>query len=183
MGDNVQKELDFLVYRLKQKDQEALSFLYDQYSANLKGVIYRFVNDDAIADELLQDAFLKIWDKINQYDSSKGRLFTWMLQLTKNIARDYLRSRSAGEAKKTGSLEDVTIKKEKELSGHLSVDSLGLEQVIKDLDKEDREVIELLYLKGYTQSEVAKESDIPLGTVKTRARRAMNYLRTKIHEI
>jgi RNA polymerase sigma factor (sigma-70 family) len=100
-----------------------------------------------------------------------------MLNLTRNLAIDKTRSREMGAARKTGRLEKLVSSKNEEtvVQGE---DFIGLAEVLKGLPQEQRLVVEYLYLKGYTQSELADESGIPLGTIKTRLRLAMNTLRT-----
>lgn len=155
-----------------------MSYLYDHYSAALFGVVVRIVKQEAVAEEVLQDIFLKIWDRIQYFDSSKGRLFTWMLNIARNQAIDKTRSREISQLRKTDDLENFVYQIDRTDFGQTSIDAIGLKEVMQKLPDEQRFVVEQLYLKGYTQSEVAEEFNIPLGTVKTRLRMAMNELRT-----
>ncbi len=170
-----------LIDSLKQKDQNALVYLYDHYSPALYGIIQRIVKSDHVAEEVLQDAFVKIWNNIHTYDQKKGKLFTWMLNISRNLSIDKLRSKEFTRQNKTDSLE-----------GNLSSLSPGgyVEQYIKDsglrnllqhLTPEQQMVIHLVYFEGYTHTEVANEFDIPLGTVKTRLRSALIRLRKILH--
>jgi RNA polymerase sigma-70 factor (ECF subfamily) len=127
---------------------------------------------------VLQDVFLKIWDKIDSYDSSKGKLFTWMLNIARNQAIDKTRSKEISKGKKTDDIDHLVGRIDKADYGEQKVDSIGLAEVLVKLPEEQRFVIEKLYLEGYTQSEVAEDFNIPLGTVKTRTRMAMIELRT-----
>ena len=142
------------------------------------GIIKRIVKEDEIAEEVLQDAFLKIWQKIDQYDPKKGRLFTWMLNVSRNLAIDKSRSQEINKESKTDSLENFVSKAESTGPIQLSIDTIGLPESLIQLPDEQRFVVEHLYLKGYTQSELAEEFDIPLGTIKTRLRLAMVQLRS-----
>ncbi len=169
-----------LVKGLRSKDKSSLEYLYEHYSAALYGVISRIIKNEDIAEEVLQDVFLKIWGRIHQYDSSKGRLFTWMLNLARNQAIDKTRSREMGNDKKTNDLDSIVSVLENKNSDQQSVDTIGLSEVLDTLPPEQKFVVTYLYLKGYTQSEFAKEFDIPLGTVKTRLRKAMIELRTQL---
>lgn len=169
-----------LVARLKAKERDALSYLYDHYSGALYGGILRIVKQEDIAQELLQDVFLKIWNNIGQYDAGKGRLFTWMFQLARNLAIDKLRSRSFKEQQKTDSVQNNVPKVDRQISNEQSTDSIGLDKVLTTLSDDQRQIIELMYMIGYTQSEIAKEYQIPLGTVKTRHRAAMQHLRKQL---
>lgn len=162
---------------LLRKDKSSLSYLYDHYADALLGVISRIVQDQDIAEEVLQDAFLRYWEKIDQYDSSKARLFTWMMRIARNLALDRLRSKGMKQQNKSDSISDNVYVLDKSQHTESSVDAIGLEEVLDELPEDQRFVIEKLYLQGYTQSEVAKEFNIPLGTVKTRMRSAMVKLR------
>jgi len=166
-----------LVARLREKDKAALELLYNRYSGALYGVIKRVVKNNDIADELLQDVFLKIWNRIDGYDASKGRLFTWMLNVARNQAIDKTRSREISKESKTGGLENLVGKVDKREFSEQPVDSIGVSESLLQLPEEQKFVVEHLYFKGYTQSELAEEFNIPLGTIKTRLRIAMIQLR------
>lgn len=154
-----------------------MNYLYRHYSHALYGVIFRIVKDDPVAEEVLQDGLLKIWEKIEQYDPAKGRLFTWMLNVVRNLAIDRLRTRERKEAQKTDGMDAHVHSVESEIRTEQSVDAIGLEHVIGQLDENHQLIIRLVYLEGYTHSEVAEEYDIPLGTVKTRLRNGLIQLR------
>src|SRR5277367_4391478 len=94
-----------IIKGLLRKEQSALEYLYGHYSSALYGVVHRLIKNEDIAQEVLQDAFLKIWDKINSYDPAKGKLFTWMLNLTRNLAIDKTRSKEMSKAKKTDDID------------------------------------------------------------------------------
>lgn len=173
----VRIEQNELVARLKNKDKEALSYLYDYYSAALYGAIVRIVNDEKVAEEVLQDAMMKIWDKIGAYDAKKGRLFTWMLNLCRNLSIDKLRSREIKKEQKTDDIADSVYSVERQNLIHQSIEAIGVKELLKNLREEEKLIIDLVYFKAYTQSEVSKEYDIPLGTVKTRLRMALKNLR------
>lgn len=166
---------------MKNKEQSALDYLYDHYSGAIYGVVFRILKDEETAEEVLQDVFLKIWDKIDSYDSGKGKLFTWMLNIARNQAIDKTRSRESSQRKKTYDIEYLVNKIDSQENSHLSVDAIGLKEVLLKLPEDQRFIINQLYLQGYTQSEVAEEFDIPLGTVKTRLRLAMNELRSLLN--
>lgn len=169
-----------LVRRLRAKDRTALEYLYDHYSAALYGAIFRIIQKEAVAEEVLQDVFLKIWDKFDQYDASKGKLFTWLLNVARHQAIDKTRSREISKDRKTDDIQNVVSKIDNEDYIEQRVDGIGVKDILKDLPKEQHFVVEHLYLKGYTQSELADEFNIPLGTVKTRLRLAMQQLRTTL---
>lgn len=162
---------------LKQKDEQAFNFLYDNYSAALYGAILKTVADVGTAQDTLQNVFIKIWKSFDRFDSSKGSLYTWMLNIARNTAIDVLRSSAFQQNQKTKNIEDNVYKDTQELMTNISVDGIGLQKVITKLKEEYRVIIELAYFKGYTQEDIAKELNIPVGTVKTRCRNALLQLK------
>jgi RNA polymerase sigma-70 factor (ECF subfamily) len=166
-----------LVQGLKAKDQKVFGYLYDRYSPALYGVALKVLNDESNANDVLQEVFLKIWRNIDRYDESKGRLFTWMLNITRNSAIDTLRSKAHKMDQKIQDIGDDVHLYTGNLTVHPSVDHLGLSKVLEKLTKEQRIIIDLAYYKGCTQEEISKVLEIPLGTVKTRMRNAIIQLR------
>ena len=154
-----------------------MEYLYDHYSAALLGVVARIIKKEELAEEVLQDVFLKIWDRIDSYDASKGKLFTWMLNIARNQAIDKTRSKEFSKSKKTDDIENLVSKVDRQDYTELQVEGIGLQEVLKQLPEEQRFVIDQHYLKGYTQAEMSEEFNLPLGTVKTRMRLAMKELR------
>lgn len=151
-----------------------MATLYDRYAAAMYGVIKKVVTDDAIAEDLMQEAFLKVWKAGAQYDASKGRLFTWLINVARNTAIDYLRSKRYKESIQTDELDVYSPVTERVTT---AVDHIGLKDVLSTLKPEQQEVLDLLYFNGLTQEQAAEELGIPLGTVKTRARTAIQVLR------
>ncbi len=172
-----------LVAALQRKDRSAFEYLYDHYSGALLGVISRIIKKEELAEEILQDVFLKVWDRIDTYDAAKGKLFTWMLNIARNQAIDKTRSKEFTKGKKTDDIENLVSRVEKSEFSETKVEAIGLQDLLKRLPEEQRFVIDQHYLKGYTQAEMAEEFNLPLGTVKTRMRLAMIELRNllKIH--
>jgi RNA polymerase sigma factor (sigma-70 family) len=154
-----------------------MSYLYDHYSQTLFGIILRIVKNEDIAEEVLQDCLLRIWERIEQYDTQKGRFFTWMLNVSRNMAIDRLRTRERKEAVKTDGMEPHVHTVENSNFAEQNPETIGLQEIIDKLDEDHRLIIRLVYLEGYTHSEVANDYDIPLGTVKTRLRNALIHLR------
>jgi RNA polymerase sigma-70 factor (ECF subfamily) len=172
-----------LIQGLKGKDPSALEYLYDHYSGALFGVISRIIKNDDIAQEVLQDIFLKIWDRIESYDPTKGKLLTWMVNIARNQAIDKTRSREISKQQKTSGSETLVNKVDNQEFTELRIEGIGVKEMLKSLPNEQLFVVEHLYFKGYTQSELAKDYDIPLGTIKTRLRMAMQYLRNSLEKI
>lgn len=160
------------------KDQSFLDYLYSHYSGALYGVVFRILKKEETAEEVLQDVFLKIWDKIDGYDPNKGKLFTWMVNIARNQAIDKTRSKEISKGKKTDDLDLLVNRFDRQENFEIPVDTIGLKEVLQKLSQDQLFVVSQLYLKGYSQSEVAEEFNIPLGTVKTRLRLAMIELRS-----
>jgi RNA polymerase sigma-70 factor, ECF subfamily len=172
-----------LVVLLKSKDQRGFSILYNNYSGALYGVLNKVVQSNETSADLLQDAFLKIWKNIEGYDAAKGSLFTWMLNITRNLAIDKVRSADYRESSLNVELEPNINQVDEEYQSVADIDGIGLQKVVEKLRPEYKQLIDLVYYKGYTQSEVSEEFNIPLGTVKTRIKAAITQLRGMISVI
>jgi RNA polymerase sigma factor (sigma-70 family) len=166
-----------LVALLKNKDMVAYNALYDHYSASLYGVISKIILVEEIAQDILQEVFIKIWKGIDSYDSNKGRLFTWMLNISRNSAIDYTRSKQSGIDNKIQNLDNSVYEVNRQRSVSINTDTIGVQEQVIKLKDDYRLLIELIYYKGYTHEETAEELNIPLGTVKTRVRAAILELR------
>lgn len=165
-----------LTKRVKGGDRSAFSELYDNYSPALFGVVSKILKEDGDAEDVLQDAFVKIWKKINTFDESKGTIFTWMLNIARNTAIDKYR-----KLKREGKVDiqtlDYSVDEVENGSSKMSTETIGLKELVDKLSPEYQLMIEYIYFKGYTQQEVADELEMPLGTVKTRVRKAVSQLR------
>ncbi len=167
-----------LVALLQQRNDKAFAYLYDNYSGALYGIVNSIVTDKEIANDVLQNVFVNIWRKIESYDASKGRLFTWMLNIARNASIDELRSKGYRDSQKNQSLSENV-----DVAGVATVpviDDVGLKKVLTKLKGELRVLIDLSYFQGFTHEEISKILGIPLGTVKTRIRSALIQLRTMI---
>lgn len=170
-------DLDIIIKEFKKKNVDAFEELHNMYAKNICGAINVIVNDEAIAKEICQDVFLKIWQKADTYDASKGRFFTWLLNIARNKAIDYTRSRDYKIKKKNHSLDLFVHILEKPGEEHQAKDYNGLRSLIKTLKKKCVELINALYFRGYTQADAAELLSIPLGTVKSRNRNCLKALR------
>jgi RNA polymerase sigma factor (sigma-70 family) len=169
-----------LVMLLQQRSDKAFGYLYDNYSGALYSVINQIVPDKEIANDVLQEVFVNIWRKISSYDPSKGRLFTWMLNIARNASIDKLRSRQYQDGLKNQPLSDSVSNNWNQSVVKPSMDDIGLKKVISKLKEEYRTLIDLSYFQGFTHEEISRALNIPLGTVKTRIRTALIQLRTMI---
>ncbi len=166
-----------LVILLRARDQQAFSYLYDNYAGALNGIISRMVDDIQLSEDILQEAFIRIWNNFTSYDSNKGRLFTWMMNLTRNLTIDTLRSKGYKKQQKISKDENSVVNYHDKNTRAEKFDTLGLHKLVGNLKPEQKSIIDLAYFSGYTQEEISKEMGIPLGTVKTRMRSAILELR------
>ncbi|TVP43709.1 MAG: sigma-70 family RNA polymerase sigma factor [Mongoliibacter sp.] len=172
-----------LIAGLRARDRKTVEYLYEKYSRALFTVISRIITDSDIAEEVFHDAFIKITRKIDSYDETKGRLYTWMANICRNAAIDKTRSKEFSQGSKTNTIDDYVYGLESQSGTSELVDGIGVKELLVDLNEEQRFVVECIYFKGYTHSEIAEEFAIPLGTVKSRIRAAINLLKKNIEKI
>ena len=166
---------DNLTALLQSKDEQLFDYLYKHYSAALFGVILKVVRgDDEMAQDLLQEAFTKIWRNLDKYDTTKGTIFTWMLNVARNTAIDYTRTQHFKNKNQT---TDDLVGIDANDSQSLNIDAIGLRDLLQHLTPEQQRVLEYIYFKGFTHEETAEHLQMPLGTVKTRVRKAIMTLR------
>lgn len=166
-----------LVLALRQREKIAIEALYDMYSSSLFGVIIRIVNDDALAEDILQDTFVKIWNSFSSYSTEKGRLFTWMVNIARNLSIDKIRSKDFKNQNKNQELENNVTFIDEQRNTVYKPELLGVKELLEGLKPEQKSILDLVYFKGYTHVEAADELGVPLGTVKTRLRMAIIQLR------
>lgn len=166
-----------LLPMLLRKEERAFTQLYDMYSKSLFAVITNLVSDREEAEDVLQEVFVKIWKNIETYNQSKGRLYTWMLNIARNTAIDKLRSKGFNNSQKNLSSDNFVHLLDDSNRLTNMIDSIGLREFVKKLKPKCIQIIDLLFFKGFTQQEAAEELEIPLGTVKTQNRMCINDLR------
>jgi RNA polymerase sigma-70 factor (ECF subfamily) len=174
-----------LVERVAAGDEVALGRLFDRFSGMLLGLSRRVLHSTSDAEEVLQEVFLQVWRQAARYDRSKSSVSTWLVLITRSRSIDRLRSRKV----KDRTLEQVRQEKpplHTSPEGHGSVlldqRRQRLERELAELPAEQRQVLELAFFAGMTQSEIATATDIPLGTVKTRTLLAMKKLRKALED-
>lgn len=118
---------DELIHLLRKQDQEALAYLYDRYAPALNGIIFRLVQDKVLADDILEEAFIKIWNNFSGYDKLKGSLFTWMINIAKDLTRDTLHSKGYKKQSKIFAEENSVSKMQDTLFGTDRFDSTGIQ--------------------------------------------------------
>jgi RNA polymerase sigma-70 factor (ECF subfamily) len=154
-----------------------MEYLYEKYSAAVYGVVLRIVKSEDTAEEVLQDCLLRVWHKINDYDKNKGKLFTWMINIARNLAIDKIRSKEYKSQLKSNDIDVNVSLVDKSYEERFKPEYIGVRDMLDNLNNDQRSLIDLMYFKGYSQSEISEEFGIPLGTVKTRVRSAMEKLR------
>jgi len=168
---------DELIILIRERNQKAFTFLYDNYSKALFGVINSIANNQEEAEDVLQNTFVKIWNNFSSYDESKGRLYTWMLNIARNLAIDSTRSKHEKIRSKIQSVNDTVYQKNNLYFTAIEHESIGIKTILNTLKEEHKIIIDLAYFEGYTQEEISKKLNLPLGTVKTKVRQAILTLR------
>jgi len=174
--------LETLISQFQKKDENAFEQLYNMYSESMHGVIYNIVRDHSIAQEVMQDVFIKAWHKADTYNSSKGRFFTWILNIARNAAIDKTRSKSYKNSSKNLNAEFFVDTLETSDNLNDKMDAIGIAKYVKALGDKCKKIIEYLYFKGFTQKEASEALDIPIGTIKTRNRNCIKELRAMVLE-
>jgi RNA polymerase sigma factor (sigma-70 family) len=163
---------------LLQNDKSAaISYLYEHYSFALMGVVKRYIDDEQMAEDVLQEAFVKIYNNADKFDETKGRLYTWLLNITRNVTIDLVRSKGFKKQKQILTAEYSVLELEDPSGRADRYDTIGLRKRLGDLKQDQRTIIDLAYFNGLTQDEIAKMLGLPLGTVKTKMRNAIISLR------
>ena len=168
-----------LVRRLRQRDPRALGELYDRYGRLAFSLILRIVRDAGVAEDLVQETFLRVWNRAGGFDAEKGAIGPWLLAVARNRAIDYLRSASGRErnALELEETEHPSFYRDMESEILQSDRARRVKAALKKLSPQQREVIELAYFEGLSQTEMAERMGQPLGTVKTWVRTALKNLR------
>ena len=164
-----------IIELLCQREMNGMSMLYDKYSGAISNVILRVVHCQEISEEVLQDTFTKAWRNFDKYDTSKGQLFTWLINIARNTAIDATRKKSF--SRKIQPLENVVHTIDHLQSTAINTETIDLRELTKKLSVDHTNLIDLIYFQGYTQAEAAEALNIPLGTVKTRVKIAITRLK------
>ena len=175
-----------LARRLKAHEPKAMNDLYDRYGRVAYSVIYRIVRNSSTAEDLVQETFLRIWNRVQSFDAERGALGAWVLTVARNRAIDYLRSmdgRMEASATELDHLERPALFAKLDATA-LAIDRVRrLKRAFEKLTPAQRQVIELAYYEGMSQTEMAERLKQPLGTVKTWTRSALKVLRDELAEV
>lgn len=147
------------------------------YSSSLYGIIYRVVQHQELAEDILQETFVKIWHSFTSFDPEKGRLFTWMVNIARNLSIDKIRSKDFRNNSKNQDIENTVNSIDEQKNTAINPELLGVKDLVDRLKPDQKTILDLIYFRGYTHVEAADELGIPLGTVKTRLRMGIITLR------
>jgi RNA polymerase sigma-70 factor, ECF subfamily len=172
-----------LIDRLKRRDPQALAELYDLYGGLAYSLVLRVVRDQSIAEDLVQETFLRVWNRVHSIDTEKGAIGPWLLAVARNRAIDYLRSSEGRDRNVAVELDEAghaSLYREME-AGILHADQVRrVREAMDKLEPNHRTVMELAYFEGLSQSEMSAKMGQPLGTIKTWVRSALQSLREEL---
>jgi len=171
-----------LVGRMQRRDPHALAELYDRYGRVVYSLILRVVRDSGTAEDLVQETFLRVWNRVAGFDAQKGAIGPWLLAVARNRAIDYLRS-AAGRERNAVEYEEnerPVLYRDVEKDILNSDKARRVKSAIEKLSPQQRQVIELAYFEGLSQTEMAQRMGQPLGTIKTWVRTALKNLRDEL---
>ena len=172
-----------LAERLKRREPQAMADLYDRYGRLAYSLIYRIVRDTGIAEDLVQETFLRVWNRAQGFDSERGALGAWLLAVARNRAIDYIRSTGGRMSRSSFEIQET---ENPAVFADFEREVLNSDQVhrirgaLEKLNPNQRNVIELAYFEGLSQTEMADRMGQPLGTVKTWVRTALKSLREQL---
>lgn len=149
---------------------------YDRYGVTLFRIIYALVPQREAAEDVLQESLLKIWHAFPSYDASRGRLYTWALNICRHQAVDHLRAAQCRGAGKTRDVDSSAAAQHLAAPGGFRPEHLDVRACLAYLRPAYQRVLQLRYFEGFTQEEVAEQLGLPLGTVKTQQRQALRQL-------
>jgi RNA polymerase sigma factor (sigma-70 family) len=172
------------VHRIAQQDQAALSHLYDRYARLIYSVAYRSLGSAEESEEVVMDVFAQVWRTADRYDGSKSRVDTWLLMMARSRVTDRLR-----KGQRQGKVTDALLFFEAPMDRNSPNPSDDAElqerrsivvSALETLPLEQRQVIELAYYAGFSHREIADQTGVAIGTVKTRIRLGLDKLRSAL---
>ncbi|MDB5035633.1 MAG: polymerase subunit sigma-70 [Chlorobi bacterium] len=166
-----------LIEMIRNRQKKALGILYDRYSSALYIAVIRIVRTRECAEDVLQEAFVKIWIHAGQFDPSRGKLYTWMINIARNLAIDKVKSKGFREGQMNQEIGSVLHIVDQKCNTTFNSDKVLVRELVGALNPRLKEIIELVYFQGYTQVEASTRLGIPIGTAKTRLRMALRTIR------
>ncbi len=181
-----------LMQRVVAGEDDALAELYDRYAARVFGVCLRILSEAQMAEDTLQEIFVRVWERAQSYDAARGQFVTWLMGITRNTCIDQLRRIQARPQAAEQPDDESGFTFEESLtdpnSDVLEIAAFNeraglVRRALAALTPEQRQVIELSYFRGLTRREIARKLNWPEGTVHTRARLALQNLRLELHQL
>ena len=171
-----------LIGLISQQQEAALAHLYDRYNRLVFSLAFAIVNDRGTAEEITLDVFMRVWQKAATYRSDQAKVSTWLTHIARNHAIDVLRRRAARPDQYSINWEDSipegeSLENDPQESTEVSLQRERIQSALAQLPPEQKQVLELAYFSGYTQTQIAEVLKQPLGTIKTRVRLALHKLR------
>lgn len=172
-----------IITRLQRRDGEGLAAAYDRYGRAVYALFVRIVRDQAAAEDLTQELFLRLWNRSREFDPQRGALGVWLLSIARNMAIDHVRSaqsRFGARLRSLDQIEALSFASNPTASASRIQDERTIRQAFTALNPDEKRVMELAYFEGFSQSEIAEKLQEPLGTIKSRMRSALARLRAAI---
>jgi len=180
-GGITMRESDIDLYdKIVSKDKNSLETLYDRYESLLYSFIYKITQDKQSSEEVLQDVFMKIWNQKAKFDSSKGKMSTWLITISRNLAIDYIRKRKTTSYEYDEERDNIKTDNVPESELITKEEAEQIKGCIDELDAKQQAIVYLFYFKGFNHKEISKTLEIPLGTVKSRLRLSIQHLKHKL---
>ena len=167
-----------LIHRVAQKDRQAFALLYQATAPKLLGTVLRILRDRGWADDVIQDSYLKIWQKAEQFQDGKSSPITWLVSIARNGAIDELRKHPAGRTTNSDELDEMPgrqISAQEQLEEQRAANQLN--HCIDQLEKDRQDMVRLAYLNGWSREELASQFEQPVNTIKTWLHRALKQIK------
>lgn len=167
-----------LIHRVAQKDRQAFALLYQATAPKLLGTVLRILRDRGWADDVIQDSYLKIWQKAEQFQDGKSSPITWLVSIARNSAIDELRKHPAGRTTNSHELDEMPGRQasaQEQLEDQRAATQLN--HCIDQLEKDRQDMVRLAYLNGWSRDDLASQFEQPVNTVKTWLHRALKQLK------
>jgi RNA polymerase sigma-70 factor, ECF subfamily len=172
-----------MIQQLQRRNPDGLAAAYDRYGRSVYALILRIVRDQAAAEDLTQELFLRLWNRSREFDPQRGALGVWLLSIARNMAIDHIRSAQSRFASRLRSMDHVDalcLSSNPTARESRIHDERTIRQAFNSLGPDEKRVMELAYFEGFSQSEIAEKLNEPLGTIKSRMRSALARLRAAI---
>ena len=180
------RQLAALVARMAEKDESAMSELYDMTVKRLHAFALRIVRDTGLAEEVTEDALFQAWREANRFDSGRGKVITWLLTICRSRALDALRRADIAECVEDPDefrAQEASLMAEPEQLLAQFQTSSAVQQALLALPPRERQAVSLAFFRGLTHQEIADHWQMPLGTVKTLMHRAFAQLRSSLEAL